>query len=48
MASDSFVVVENLVVKYAPKLPTILHNISFTLKAGERVGILGPTGMFVY
>lgn len=44
--NDSFVVVENLVVKYAPELPAVLHDVSFTLKAGERVGILGRTGMF--
>ena len=36
--------VENLVVKYAPELPPVLHDISFKLKAKERVGILGRTG----
>ncbi|TFK44030.1 multidrug resistance-associated ABC transporter [Crucibulum laeve] len=36
--------VENLVVKYAPELPNILHNISFALRSGERVGLLGRTG----
>jgi len=42
--SDSLVVVEDLEVKYAPELPSVLHGISFALKARERVGILGRTG----
>ena len=37
------VVVENLVVKYAD-LPLVLHNVSFSLQAKERVGLLGCTG----
>ena len=36
--------VENLTVKYAPDLPAVLHGISFSLKANERVGLLGRTG----
>jgi ABC-type transport system involved in cytochrome bd biosynthesis fused ATPase/permease subunit len=48
-ANDSFIVVENLVVKYAPELPAVLDDVSFTLKASERVGLVGPTGMsYVY
>ncbi|CAA7263971.1 unnamed protein product [Cyclocybe aegerita] len=42
--NDSLIVVENLEVKYAPDLPAVLHDVSFTLKAGERVGLLGRTG----
>jgi ABC-type multidrug transport system fused ATPase/permease subunit len=42
--SDSMLVVENLEVKYAPDLPSVLHGISFSLKARERVGLLGRTG----
>jgi ABC-type glutathione transport system ATPase component len=42
--NDSLLVVENLVIKYAPDLPAVLHDVSFTLKAGERVGLLGRTG----
>lgn len=42
--SDSMLVVENLEVKYAPELPSVLHEISFSLKARERVGLLGRTG----
>ncbi|KAI0657563.1 multidrug resistance-associated ABC transporter [Cubamyces menziesii] len=41
---DSLLAVENLVIKYAPDLPPVLHGISFTLKAKERVGLLGRTG----
>ena len=36
--------VEDLTVKYAPDLPAVLHGISFSLKANERVGLLGRTG----
>ncbi|KAF6756229.1 multidrug resistance-associated ABC transporter [Ephemerocybe angulata] len=42
--SESLIRVEDLVVKYAPDLPAVLHDVSFTLKAGERVGLLGRTG----
>ena len=43
--SDNLIVVEDLVIKYAPELPPVLHNVSFTLKGGERVGLLGRTGV---
>ncbi|EGO00623.1 hypothetical protein SERLA73DRAFT_104969 [Serpula lacrymans var. lacrymans S7.3] len=42
--TESLVSVEDLVIRYAPDLPPVLHGISFTLKARERVGILGRTG----
>ena len=41
---DSLLVVEDLVIKYAPDLPPVLHGISFALRAKERVGLLGRTG----
>ncbi|CDO68600.1 hypothetical protein BN946_scf184996.g31 [Trametes cinnabarina] len=41
---DHLLVVEDLVVKYAPELPPVLHGVSFSLKAKERVGLLGRTG----
>lgn len=41
---DSMLVVEDLVIKYAPDLPEVIHGISFSLKAKERVGLLGRTG----
>jgi len=40
----SLISVENLTVKYAPELPSVLHNVSFSLGPGERVGLLGRTG----
>ncbi|KAK7005882.1 hypothetical protein R3P38DRAFT_3040178 [Favolaschia claudopus] len=42
--NDSLIVAENLSVKYAPDLPSVLQDVSFRLKAGERVGLLGRTG----
>jgi ABC-type multidrug transport system fused ATPase/permease subunit len=45
--NDSILVVQNLVIKYAPDLPAVLHDVSFSLKAGERVGLLGRTGSFL-
>ncbi|KAF7321054.1 hypothetical protein HMN09_00192800 [Mycena chlorophos] len=43
-ANDSLIVAENLTVKYAPDLPAVIQGVSFSLKAGERVGLLGRTG----
>lgn len=31
-------------MKYAPELPAVLQDVSFSLKAGERIGLLGRTG----
>ena len=42
--NNSLLSVEDLVVKYSPELPPVLQGISFTLKAGERVGLIGRTG----
>ncbi|KAJ8522225.1 hypothetical protein ONZ45_g1124 [Pleurotus djamor] len=36
--------VKDLVVKYAPDLPPVLHGVSFALKPRERVGVIGRTG----
>ena len=33
--NESLLVAENLVIKYAPDPLTVLHDVSFTLKAGE-------------
>ncbi|KAH7906727.1 multidrug resistance-associated ABC transporter [Hygrophoropsis aurantiaca] len=35
---------EDLIIRYAPDLPDVLHKISFEIRAGEKVGILGRTG----
>ncbi|KAF7314577.1 ATP-binding cassette transporter [Mycena kentingensis (nom. inval.)] len=37
-------VVENLTARYSHDSPDVLHRISFTVKAGERIGIVGRTG----
>ncbi|CEI91841.1 hypothetical protein RMCBS344292_06118 [Rhizopus microsporus] len=36
--------VKNLVVRYAPELDPVLHGISFSTKAHEKIGIVGRTG----
>lgn len=41
---EGLLTVEDLVIKYAPELPPVLHNVSFTLNAKERIGLLGRTG----
>ncbi|KAF9308632.1 hypothetical protein BG003_010806, partial [Podila horticola] len=38
------IVVDRLVLKYAPDTPAVVKNISFKIKAGEKVGIVGRTG----
>jgi len=38
------VVYEKLTMSYRPDLPPVLRNLSFTLKAGEKVGLVGRTG----
>ncbi|KAH9932951.1 ATP-binding cassette transporter [Fomitopsis serialis] len=35
---------ENLVIRYAPDLPDVLHNLNFTIAPGEKIGVLGRTG----
>ncbi|KAF8324040.1 ATP-binding cassette transporter [Clavulina sp. PMI_390] len=36
--------VEDLVIRYAPDLPDVLHDISFTVEPGSKIGVLGRTG----
>ncbi|KAF7368865.1 ATP-binding cassette transporter [Mycena venus] len=36
--------VDNLSARYSPDGPKVLHDISFNVKSGERVGIVGRTG----
>ncbi|KAH9476583.1 ATP-dependent bile acid permease [Psilocybe cubensis] len=43
-SNTDLLVVENLEVKYAPELPSVINDVSFSLKAGERIGLLGRTG----
>lgn len=42
--SSGTLVVTDLYASYSPDGPDILTNISFTIKAGERVGVVGRTG----
>ncbi|GAA6040571.1 hypothetical protein JCM8097_005469 [Rhodosporidiobolus ruineniae] len=41
---STLVEVKDLVVRYAPDLPPVLHGVSFEIKAGERIGVVGRTG----
>ncbi|CAG8532113.1 5269_t:CDS:10, partial [Dentiscutata heterogama] len=36
--------VENLEVKYAPDLESVLHHISFSIEGQEKIGLVGRTG----
>lgn len=42
--SESMITVKDLVVRYAPTLPAGLHGVSFEVKHGEKIGIIGRTG----
>lgn len=39
------ITIEDLTVRYSPELPAVLRNVSVALKGGERIGLLGRTGM---
>lgn len=36
--------VEKLTIRYSPELPDVLHELAFSIEAGQKVGIVGPTG----
>ncbi|TFK48986.1 P-loop containing nucleoside triphosphate hydrolase protein [Heliocybe sulcata] len=42
--SSGAIKVENLVIRYAPELPNVLHSLDFEIRPGEKVGVLGRTG----
>ncbi|VDC06819.1 unnamed protein product [Peniophora sp. CBMAI 1063] len=42
--SSGELVVEGLSARYSPDGPRVLHDLEFTVKSGERVGIVGRTG----
>lgn len=39
-SSEGGIVVENLVVRYAPTLPAILRGITFSVRPREKVGVV--------
>ncbi|KAI0789892.1 P-loop containing nucleoside triphosphate hydrolase protein [Abortiporus biennis] len=43
-SSSGSLSVEDLLVKYAPDLPPVLHSISFTVNPSEKIGVVGRTG----
>jgi ABC-type multidrug transport system fused ATPase/permease subunit len=42
--TDGRIVFENVTVAYAQDLPPVLHGLTFAVKPGERIGIVGRTG----
>ncbi|CAE6472635.1 unnamed protein product [Rhizoctonia solani] len=42
--SSGNIIVENLIARYSPDGPAVLHGLSFEIKSGERIGIVGRTG----
>ncbi|KIK53742.1 hypothetical protein GYMLUDRAFT_178425, partial [Collybiopsis luxurians FD-317 M1] len=36
--------IENLSARYSPEGPEVLHQLSFHIKSGERIGVVGRTG----
>ncbi|KAF8594789.1 hypothetical protein BDV93DRAFT_501773 [Ceratobasidium sp. AG-I] len=43
-ATKGALVVENLILKYAPELEPVLNGISFEIKPSEKIGLVGRTG----
>lgn len=35
---------QNVVLKYRPELPPVLRDMSMSIQAGEKIGIVGRTG----
>ncbi|KZV99859.1 hypothetical protein EXIGLDRAFT_668146 [Exidia glandulosa HHB12029] len=42
--ANADIVYDNVVLRYAPDLEPVLRGVSFTVKAGEKIGIVGRTG----
>ncbi|KZV81212.1 P-loop containing nucleoside triphosphate hydrolase protein [Exidia glandulosa HHB12029] len=42
--ANADIIYDNVVLRYAPDLEPVLRGVSFTVKAGEKVGIVGRTG----
>ncbi|KAK0233579.1 P-loop containing nucleoside triphosphate hydrolase protein [Armillaria fumosa] len=43
-SNSGALVVEDLVVKYAPDLPAVLKGLSFVINPSEKIGVVGRTG----
>lgn len=39
-SSNGDIIVDNLVVRYAPELPAVLKNLSFVIKPTEKIGVV--------
>lgn len=39
-SNSGSLVVENLVIQYAPKLPAVLHGLTFTIRPSEKIGVV--------
>ena len=39
-SSNGELVIQNLAVKYASELPSVLHDLSFTVRPAEKVGVV--------
>jgi ABC-type multidrug transport system fused ATPase/permease subunit len=47
-SSNGSVVVENLIVKYAPELPAVLKGLTFVISPSEKIGVVsGSVGIDV-
>lgn len=44
LLNDAILQFSNVSLAYAPNLPQVVHDLSLSIKAGERVGIIGRTG----
>ncbi|TFK56635.1 pleiotropic drug resistance ABC transporter [Heliocybe sulcata] len=43
-STNGRLIVDNLVVRYAPDLPAVLSDISFVIEPSEKIGVVGRTG----
>ena len=41
---DATITFQDVSFSYAPNLPAVLKNISFEIKSGEKIGVVGRTG----
>lgn len=39
-SSNGDLVVDDLLVRYAPNLPAVLRNLTFTIKSSEKIGVV--------